>query len=469
MQALQDLELEVDHRPEIFGAIERLTRRSFEVIVADLDDGPEAAFLLKTARELQLNKSAFVLAMASGAVELVTGENNADLILTKPILSDQVKYALLNCDGFLVCMRNWLAWADSTPTLKTAVRPMVEESPQLHLPVESENSRPVTRPAGPSPTPGHALPRSPARIPAPLKPAMAVLERKSPVRAAKPDTRHARSGRAETSRRPSKFLWATALAVAVITSVYAFSSRLEVENVFAWVTAASSRVLGRTYDLTAQITRGVPPGPDSAPSQDSAVVDTASVSTPPTTRKGPSSTVPWSPARHIAPADQTPSASPGALPAKASPALDHRAEVVTVSSKHIPESIRLPQFEAATVRDGAPRLAPVLLGELQPVTLSEDTSDQLLLEKVQPGYPEQALRAGIQGAVVLQAWIGTDGNIRELKLVRGSLLLGQAAYQAVKQWRYKPYLRDGRAVEAQTFVTVNFKLPQQSLVPAYPR
>lgn len=105
-----------------------------------------------------------------------------------------------------------------------------------------------------------------------------------------------------------------------------------------------------------------------------------------------------------------------------------------------------------------------LLGELEPVNLSEEASEELLLEKVQPSYPQQAVKAGMQGAVVLEAWIGTDGNIRDLKLVRGPLLLGRAAYQAVKQWRYKPYLRSGKAMEALTYVTVTFTLPQQSLV-----
>ena len=96
---------------------------------------------------------------------------------------------------------------------------------------------------------------------------------------------------------------------------------------------------------------------------------------------------------------------------------------------------------------------------MEPVSLAEDLSQALLLQTVKPGYPEQALKAGLQGAVILQAWIGKDGSIRDLKLVDGSLLLGQAAVKAVKQWRYKPYLRNGVAVEAETFVTVNFKLP----------
>ena len=61
--------------------------------------------------------------------------------------------------------------------------------------------------------------------------------------------------------------------------------------------------------------------------------------------------------------------------------------------------------------------------------------------------------------MVLQAFIARDGTIQDLKLIRGSLLLGQAAYSAVRQWRYQPYVLNGRAVEAQTLVTVDFKLP----------
>src|SRR5205823_1834873 len=103
-----------------------------------------------------------------------------------------------------------------------------------------------------------------------------------------------------------------------------------------------------------------------------------------------------------------------------------------------------------------------LLGALEPVNITEDLSENLLLEKVQPSYPEQAVRSGLQGSVVLQALIGRDGRIQNLKLVQGSFLLGQSAYQAVKQWRYRPYFLNGRAVQAQTFVTVDFSLPTRS-------
>jgi protein TonB len=119
----------------------------------------------------------------------------------------------------------------------------------------------------------------------------------------------------------------------------------------------------------------------------------------------------------------------------------------------------MPQPKAGSMRTESLKRSPSLLSQVEPVNLAEDLSQALLLQRVRPTYPEQALRAGIQGAVILQAWIGNDGSIRDLQLVVGSLLLGQAAVKAVKQWRYKPYLRNGVAVEAETYVTVSFKLP----------
>jgi hypothetical protein len=96
VQALRELELEIEPCPDIFTAIEWLTSRSFDVIVADWDSGPEAAFLLKNARELKLNKAAFTLALRSGASNLRFEEDSPDIVLTKPLIPDQIKYALLH-------------------------------------------------------------------------------------------------------------------------------------------------------------------------------------------------------------------------------------------------------------------------------------------------------------------------------------------------------------------------------------
>jgi periplasmic protein TonB len=111
------------------------------------------------------------------------------------------------------------------------------------------------------------------------------------------------------------------------------------------------------------------------------------------------------------------------------------------------------------VRSVASKITPSLLSTLEPASLSEDLAQTLLLDRVNPLYPDQAVKNRLQGPVVFQAWIGRDGKIEELKLVRGYIVLAQAAANAVKQWRYRPYLLNGKAVETQTYVTVDFKLP----------
>src|SRR5580658_9752735 len=116
VQALSGLELEIERCPDVFTAIEWLTSRGFDVIVADWDSGPEAAFLLKNARELKLNKAAFTLALTSGTSALADKEDGPDLILTKPLIPDQVKYAVLSNDRFLGCMKAWIARGDFAQT-----------------------------------------------------------------------------------------------------------------------------------------------------------------------------------------------------------------------------------------------------------------------------------------------------------------------------------------------------------------
>ena len=99
---------------------------------------------------------------------------------------------------------------------------------------------------------------------------------------------------------------------------------------------------------------------------------------------------------------------------------------------------------------------------LEPFSVPEETSLGLLIQRVEPDYPAQALPQHLEGPVVLQAWITKDGTVRDLKLVRGYFVFGRAAIEAVKQWRFKPYSRDGRASDFQTFITVNFKYPGQA-------
>jgi protein TonB len=92
------------------------------------------------------------------------------------------------------------------------------------------------------------------------------------------------------------------------------------------------------------------------------------------------------------------------------------------------------------------------------VKVSGGVTAGMLLVKVAPVYPVLARQARISGTVVLQAVIGKNGKIENLHAVSGHPLLIQSAIDAVRQWRYKPYILDGQPVEVDTQVTVNFTL-----------
>ena len=120
----------------------------------------------------------------------------------------------------------------------------------------------------------------------------------------------------------------------------------------------------------------------------------------------------------------------------------------------------------ATAGAGAP--PPNFVGDgaivpkplLQTMNISQGVSRGLLIKKVQPSYPRNALSMGMEGSVELLATISKTGDITHVKVLSGDPQLARAATEAVKQWKYKPYLLNGEPVEIQTQVTINFKLPR---------
>jgi periplasmic protein TonB len=94
----------------------------------------------------------------------------------------------------------------------------------------------------------------------------------------------------------------------------------------------------------------------------------------------------------------------------------------------------------------------------QRVRVSQGVTQGLLIRKVQPTYPPLARQARIQGSVLLQAEISKDGSIQNLRLISGHPMLAPSAIEAVKQWKYRPYILNGEPVEVETQITVNFTL-----------
>jgi protein TonB len=92
------------------------------------------------------------------------------------------------------------------------------------------------------------------------------------------------------------------------------------------------------------------------------------------------------------------------------------------------------------------------------VRVSAGVTEGLLVRQIRPTYPPLAKQARIQGHVILQAIINKSGQVENLRLVSGHPMLAPAAIEAVKQWKYRPYLLNNEPVEVETTVDVNFSL-----------
>jgi protein TonB len=107
--------------------------------------------------------------------------------------------------------------------------------------------------------------------------------------------------------------------------------------------------------------------------------------------------------------------------------------------------------------DGFPPTIPSHPAVTKPLVVSY-LGEGRLIYRVQPTYPALARQARVQGAVELRALISKNGAIENLVVVRGHPMLAEAAKEAVRQWRYRPYLLNHEPVEVETVITVNFLL-----------
>jgi protein TonB len=99
-----------------------------------------------------------------------------------------------------------------------------------------------------------------------------------------------------------------------------------------------------------------------------------------------------------------------------------------------------------------------LLTPVKRIRVAARVAEANLIHDVTPQYPPEAGRARLEGTVVLMAVIGSDGSVRDVRVESCLPMLAQAAIDAVKQWRYKPYLVDGEPVEVDSRITINFTL-----------
>ena len=91
-------------------------------------------------------------------------------------------------------------------------------------------------------------------------------------------------------------------------------------------------------------------------------------------------------------------------------------------------------------------------------SISTDSPQNVVMRSVQPEYPMLARQMRVQGSVILQALIGRDGLIQDLRVLSGPPILANAAQEAVRQWHFKPHFIGAQPVETRANITVNFTI-----------
>jgi TonB family protein len=94
-----------------------------------------------------------------------------------------------------------------------------------------------------------------------------------------------------------------------------------------------------------------------------------------------------------------------------------------------------------------------------PVRVGGDVKEPQKIKDVKPVYPQIARTARVQGIVIIEAVIAADGSIKDARILRSVAVLDQAALDAVRQWKFKPTVLNGKPVEVIMPITVNFELP----------
>jgi len=229
----------------------------------------------------------------------------------------------------------------------------------------------------------------------------------------------------------------------------------------AWVTQPGFRTMFRTMFRTRvqpQIDRGMalvgmalPPDPTPSPARPAAKPAPAKIAATPVPPDDPNksaSTASGSATAANGSPTDTPIGLATDLPAGSAAASSTTSAAASASRK--------PSAAQGTALLSSSAQLP---GENSAIILSSKGAASLLVSSVAPKYPAEASSQGADGKVVLKAVVDENGQVQGVRLVEGNATLAPAAIQAVKQWRYRPYVHDGKAQPFQTVVIVDAPRP----------
>jgi TonB family protein len=421
---------------DIFSAIKKATQQDFSCLIVDWSDQPESNFLLKRARESAANANAVAIAIVDyEPVPEQLRENRLEFLLHRPIATAEARAVLKKA-----CQQVQSA------TLDAEVGGSLQRSETAEASREPKDATPASV-AAEAPQPHERAPQADSENLAAEKSARGdepIIDEEEPERA-----------------RPVLGFRAVCTAVLMIAAALSL-----------WRSRETLLYLAHTREGTFQVLResvaalfytnqpgAQPVGSTVADAQQ----DPYFARTTENTHGDPKLGLVSAEASLPEAAVRLPKAFNFPLP---TPRL-LRSDPPPLRVEHapLPESLRGAAPIGPPVVAGPAQIMPVSTPVPQvpqfsePVRLSEEAARAMLVHSVDPVYPPEAVAQKLQGPVVLQAMIGRDGSVEDLKIVRGYFVLGRAAITAVKQWHFQPYILNGHPAETQTVLTVNFSRP----------
>jgi periplasmic protein TonB len=422
---------------DIFSAIEKAKTRAVSCLIVDWADQPEAGFLLKRARESTPNRNTVAIAIVDHEPEAADmRDNRLDFLIYRPISAEEADAVLAKaCEQM------------QAPSGENAESSGAGGDANSNVPDAGSGGSDVSEQGQQDPSDGS-------------------LEANAGQGNDNFDGEIASDGEEPRKRSYAIGFRGPFAAVLVLTAGFCLWNSREVIEYLSQTREGRFRVLRESVAALFYMnqTGALPVGSAGNDSQQDAYYS-----------RGPASSNTQTPALGVVATESTVTEARFTLPKAPDfplpvPVFEHQAAApARVERAAIPDSMRdSPPIErpvvvtvnaAQMMPPSAPQPQPAAQQFSEPVALSEEAARAMLIHSVDPVYPPEGVAQKLHGAVVLQAVVGRDGRVEDLKIVRGYFILGRAAIAAVKQWRFQPYNVDGHAAATQTTITINFTYP----------
>ncbi len=464
---LEEMSVSCERPLDGVSAAQKLNSHNFDLVLVDCENLPAAKLIFDVCRRGKGGNTPVPIAIVDGRAGLPTAFRlGAELILTKPVAKDQARSTIRTAVGRLRKEEPARAAqaAKVAPTMEATPTHPEERAQALAAAVSSQPARILDGPAagGAEAVPvvamsAAAVEVAPAETP-PLHPpvsstkppaAEGLVAASKPTSPAKvsddPVLADLEKGDVEPSKaalfshgaaQPKSRGSLVALLILVLAGGGFYAGWMYQPGFRAIVQPQIDRVLALA---------GIAPRQKAVPIRQTPAPSRAQTSATPIKGTGVAS-----PTASPTDAAQATGGSVAAGSPDAGRGLPAPAEATT--KPELPRDAKKDEAAAASSDSGLP-------GEQGAVILSSKGAEKRLVRQVPPTFPKGATAQGVEGTVVLKTVVDDSGKVESVHLVEGNPALAEAAIRAVKQWRYRPYVRDGKSLPFQTVVLVDFQRP----------